>query len=90
MDQVTEDFITRSFTLQKMTFNPPFKPGLVQDIQGSGEVTQTVSSGLSTGGKIDIAAAVAVFVSLSLVVGDRYVCKNNRGISCHEVCNCCS
>lgn len=35
MDPITANFITRSFTLQKVKYYPPFKPEIVKDIQNS-------------------------------------------------------
>ncbi|XP_024362406.1 leucine-rich repeat receptor protein kinase HPCA1 isoform X1 [Physcomitrium patens] len=66
MDRVTADFITRSFTLQKVKYYPPFKPELVKAIQNSEEPLSTASSGLSRIAIIGIAVGAA---SLLLLVG---------------------
>ncbi|KAG0622381.1 hypothetical protein M758_3G093100 [Ceratodon purpureus] len=74
MDFTTQDWLTRSFTNQKIKYTSPFKPELVKDIENSQGVVYVVASGLSKFAIIGIAVgagAVAVIVGFLIFLALR-------------------
>lgn len=65
VDSVTEDFITESFSSQKVKYGSPFRPLVVVGVQSSRE-TLYVVSGLSNRVIIGIAAGAGALLALAV------------------------